>query len=78
MDGDVLPSKLLSRLSKAADLVRSHDNVHVFTHYDADGLSSAGILANTLYRADKEFVITTFTTLDEESMQTIREILKDI
>ena len=73
MDGDVLPSKLLSRLSKAADLVRSHDNVHVFTHYDADGLSSAGILANTLYRADKEFVITTFTTLDEESMQSIRE-----
>ncbi len=54
-------------------MVRSHDNVHVFTHYDADGLSSAGILANTLYRADKEFVITTFTTLDEESMQTIRE-----
>lgn len=73
MDGDVLPSKLLSRLSKAADLVRSHDNVHVFTHYDADGLSSAGILANTLYRADKEFVITTFTTLDEDNMQIIRE-----
>ncbi len=73
MDGDVLPSKLLSRLSKAADLVRSHDNVHVFTHYDADGLSSAGILANTLYRAGKEFVVTTFTSLDEENMREIAD-----
>lgn len=73
MDGDVLPSKLLSRLSMAADIVRSHDNVHVFTHYDADGLSSAGILGNTLLRAGKEFVITTFTSLDADSMQVIRE-----
>lgn len=57
----------------AADIVRSHDNVHVFTHYDADGLSSAGILGNTLLRAGKEFVITTFTSLDADSMQVIRE-----
>jgi len=77
MDGDVLPSKLLTRLSKAADIVRGHDSVHVFTHYDADGLSSAGILANTLLRAKKQFIITTFTTLDADNMQIIRECDSD-
>lgn len=73
MDGNVLHPKLLSRLSNAAGLVRSHDFIQVYTHYDADGLSSAGIIANTLTRAGKEFRITTFTTLDEDAMQTIRE-----
>ena len=48
MDGNVLPSKLLSRLSKAADLIRSHNFIQVYSHYDADGLSAAGIVANVL------------------------------
>ena len=73
MDGNVLPSKLLSRLSKAAGLIRSHNFIQVYSHYDADGLSAAGIVANVLLRENKEFRITTFTTLDEESMHEIRE-----
>lgn len=71
MDGNVLPSKLLNRLSKAADIVRSHDFIQVYCHYDSDGLSSAGIIANVLLRAGKEFRIATFPTLDDEAMQTI-------
>ena len=59
MDGNVLPSKLLTRLSKAADIVRSHNFIQVYSHYDADGLSAAGIIGNILLRADKEFRITT-------------------
>ena len=77
MDGNVLPSKLLTRLSKAADIVRSHNFIQVYSHYDADGLSAAGIIGNILLRADKEFRITTFTTLDENSMQEIRECDKE-
>ncbi len=72
MGGNVLPSKLLSDLSKAADIVRSHGFIQVYTHYDADGLSSAGILANTLLRAGKEFRITTFKTLNADNMEIIR------
>ena len=72
MDGNVLPSKLLSRLSNAAGLIRSHNFIQVYSHYDADGLSAAGIVANVLLRAGKEFRVTTFTTLDEESMAEIR------
>ena len=72
MDGNVLPSKLLSRLSKAADTVRSHNFIQVYSHYDADGLSAAGIIANILLRAGKEFRITTFTSLEEDSMNEVR------
>ena len=72
MDGNVLPSKLLSRLSNAAGLIRSHNFIQVYSHYDADGLSAAGIVANVLLRAGKEFRVTTFITLDEESMAEIR------
>ncbi len=71
MDGNVLPSKLLTVLSKATDIVRSHGFIQVYTHYDADGLSSAGIIANTLLRAGKEFQITTFKTLDAENLDII-------
>ena len=77
MDGNVLPSKLFSRLSTAAEIVRSHNFIQVFSHYDADGLSAASIIANVLLRAGKEFKVTTFTTLDEDSMQEIRECKYD-
>lgn len=71
MDGNVLPSKLLTVLSKATDIIRSHGFIQVYTHYDADGLSSAGIIANMLLRAGKEFQITTFKSLDAENLDTI-------
>ena len=71
MDGNVLPSKLLSVLSKATDVIRSHGFIQVYTHYDADGLSSAGIIANMLLRAEKEFQITTFKTLNPENLDII-------
>lgn len=77
MDGNVLPSKLINLLSKAADIVRSHDFIQVYTHYDADGISSASILANTLQRAGKEFAVTTLKTLDAETMDVIRECPAD-
>ena len=72
MDGNVLPSKLINLLSKAADTVRSHDFVQIYTHYDADGLSAAGILANTMLRAGKEFNVTTFKTLDIDAFNIIK------
>ena len=65
MDGNVLPSKLLSRLSNAAGLIRSHNFIQVYSHYDADGLSAAGIIANVLLRENKQFRIRTFTSLEE-------------
>jgi len=66
-----VPSKLLSTLSQAADIVRGHDFINVFSHYDADGVSAAAIVAKALIRAGKEFRVTLFTTLNDQNMKTI-------
>jgi RecJ-like exonuclease len=72
MDDSVLPSKLLNHLSKAADIVRSHDYIQVYSHYDADGITAASIIAKALLREGKEFRVTLFTTLNDPNMEIIR------
>jgi RecJ-like exonuclease len=67
-----VPSKLLEDLSKAADIVRGHNFIHIFSHYDADGLSAAAIIAKTLIRQNKEFCITLLTSLDDVTFQRIK------
>lgn len=75
MDG--LPPKLLSTLSKAADVVRGHHFIQVYSHYDADGVSSAAIIAKALIRAGKEFRVTLFTTLNDSNMRAVRATKAD-
>ncbi|MDR0309906.1 MAG: DHH family phosphoesterase [Candidatus Methanoplasma sp.] len=72
MDDTVLPSKLLTTLSHAVGMVNSHDFIQVYSHYDADGISAASIIARTLVRAGKEFRVTLFTSLDDANMEIIR------
>ncbi|MDR1690675.1 MAG: DHH family phosphoesterase, partial [Candidatus Methanoplasma sp.] len=72
MDDTVLPSKLLTTLSKAVDIVNSHDFIQVYSHYDADGISAASIIAKTLLRAGKEFRVTLFTSLNDPNMEIIK------
>jgi len=67
-----VPSKLLTTLSHAADIVRGHDFIQVYSHYDADGVSAASIIAQTLLREGKEFRITLFTTLNDYFMDIVR------
>ncbi len=74
---DELPPKLLNSLSQAADLVRSHHFIQVFSHFDADGVSSAAILAKALIREGKEFKVTLFTTLNDYNMNIIRSTKAD-
>ena len=70
---DQVPAKLLTTLSKAADIVRGHDFIQVYSHYDADGVSSAAIVAKTLLRMGKEFRVTLFTTLNDRGVDIIRD-----
>ena len=70
VDSD-LPSKLLSILSKAADIVRGHNFIQVYSHYDADGITATSIVGKALHRAGKEYRITIFPTLIDEFMQVI-------
>lgn len=74
---DKLPPKLLTTLSQAADIVRSHHFIQVYSHYDADGVSSASILAKALIREGKEFRVTLFTTLNDYNMNVIRSTKAD-
>ncbi|AMK14391.1 single-stranded-DNA-specific exonuclease RecJ [methanogenic archaeon mixed culture ISO4-G1] len=67
-----VPSKLLTTLSHAADIVRGHDFIQVYSHYDADGVSAASIIAQTLLREGKEFRVTLFTTLNDYNMDIVR------
>jgi RecJ-like exonuclease len=72
-----VPSKLLTTLSHAAGIVRGHDFIQVYSHYDADGVSAASIIAQTLLREGKEFRITLFTTLNDYNMDIIRSTKAD-
>lgn len=72
-----VPSKLLTELSHAADLVRGHDFIQVYSHYDADGVSAASIVAKTLLREGKEFRATLFTSLNDYNMDIIRSTRAD-
>lgn len=69
---DQVPTKLFTTLSSAKDIVGKHDFIQVYSHYDADGVSSAAIIAKTLMRAGKEFRVTLFTTLNDYNMDVIR------
>ncbi|MDR0790927.1 MAG: DHH family phosphoesterase [Methanomassiliicoccaceae archaeon] len=69
---DTVPPKLFSHLSSAVDVVRTHDNVHIFSHHDADGISAAIILARTMMRAGKGFTVTLFSTLNDDTMNEVR------
>jgi RecJ-like exonuclease len=73
MDDNVLPSKLFNRLSSAAKIVRDHNFIQVFSHHDADGISAAGIIAKTLARANKEYTVTLFTTMNDEYFDIVKE-----
>jgi RecJ-like exonuclease len=72
MDDTVLPSKLLTTLSKAVDIVNGHDFIQIYSHYDADGVSAASIIAKTLLRAGKEFRVTLLTSLNDPNMEIIK------
>ncbi len=71
MDDSVLPSKLLTNLSTAAEIIRSHSFIHIYSHYDTDGLTAAAIAAKALIREGKEFSVTIFTSLGESEMEVI-------
>lgn len=54
-----LPEKMVLALHKAAELIRSYEGtVRLITHYDGDGLSSAGVLAKSFVREGVSFHFT--------------------
>jgi single-stranded-DNA-specific exonuclease len=73
MDGEQLPPPLSSLLKSASEEVLRHPRVVVLSHYDADGLSAAGILCATLLRARKQVQIVTTKALDDGTIRDVGE-----
>lgn len=63
---------LKDRFDKAATLAKRHGRIHLFSHYDADGITSASIVASALQRSGIGFDVTIFPTLGEEQMDIVR------
>ena len=68
-----LPSKLLSHLSIAAEHVRSHDFIHIFSHHDADGVAAGSVLACMLQRLDIEYQVTFVPVMNDEVLSMMRD-----
>ena len=69
---DNVPPKLFSHLSSAADVLKDHEMICIFSHHDADGISAAVILAKAMIRAGKEFKVTLFSTLNDENFDIVK------
>jgi len=65
-------SLLVSKAVKTADSIRSAPGtIRIVSHYDADGITSAAIMATALFREGKEFHISLVKQLSED-------IIKDL
>ena len=76
----------LSRLNKDLEKAKTFffDNIkeidsptHIFTHLDADGLSSGAILGKALYRERLPFQITVLKQLEKSDIQSLSNKIKD-
>ncbi len=66
---------LKAEARKAAELIRSHEFIRIFTHYDVDGISSAAILAKSLLRMDKRFHLSFLNGLNNGNLDYERDEL---
>jgi len=63
--------KLINLAKNAADKIRKHNFVRVVSHNDADGLTSAGIMAQALLRAGIPFQLSIAAKLDEAVVEDV-------
>lgn len=68
-----IPKALWERLLRGVDALAAADRVRILCHYDADGATSAAILARALRRMGKGFHISLTTVLDDATAKLVRE-----
>jgi len=62
-------------VEKAAVMIKKHDYARVVSHYDADGITSAGIICNALLREGIQFHTTIVSKLERSFIQGLNEEL---
>lgn len=60
-------------LKKAIEIISKNEFIRIISHYDADGLCSAGIICNALKRKDKKFHLTCLTDLTNDAIKNLKE-----
>lgn len=58
---------------RCAEEIKKHRSVHVVSHIDADGLTSAGIICTALERGNFEYTTRFVKQLDEKALNTIAD-----
>ncbi len=61
-----LKDEYLYNFDRAAKLIKSNNDFRIFSHYDADGISSAIIIVEMLRRENKKFHLTFLKSFDPE------------
>ncbi|MFQ6060840.1 MAG: DHHA1 domain-containing protein [Thermoplasmata archaeon] len=61
------------RVRKAVNCLEGHARVRILSHYDADGISAAGILCRALLRKQKDFHATLTRSFDQELSERLKE-----
>jgi len=57
--------------TKILDVVKEEGTIYVFSHYDTDGLTAAGVIGKALLRKDAKFRIRIIQWIDEELIEEI-------
>lgn len=68
-----LPHEFSRRIELGVELLRKHESARIISHYDGDGLCSAGILAKALLREGISFQATATRALDEEMISSLKK-----
>jgi len=66
---------LQKSVEKAAEVIKGHKYARVISHYDADGITSAGIICNALIRSGIQFHTTIVGKLERSFIQGLDEDL---
>ncbi|MEM2979538.1 MAG: DHH family phosphoesterase, partial [Methanomassiliicoccales archaeon] len=67
-DEGTLPSEFLQRVNDAISVVEKCDNVRIISHYDADGIASAGVVCGALLKRKKDFHVSMVRNLNAQAI----------
>jgi RecJ-like exonuclease len=66
-------NQMIQQASKCADEIKTHKEVQLVSHIDADGITSGAIIAKSLQRAGIEYNIQFVKQLDENTVKTLAD-----
>lgn len=63
---------LFEQIKKASDIILNAEDVRIISHYDADGIASAGIVCNALYRKRIKFHVSLVKSLGSKTIGRVK------